>query len=360
MSHFHPLTIASVVPESNSAIALKFEVPDGLSSTFQFKPGQYLTLKAKLDGEEVRRSYSICSAVQDEGLTVGIKKIDGGQFSTHANEQFKPGDTIDVMPPQGEMTVELNASAAKNYLCIAAGSGITPILSIIKSVLIAEPDSQVTLLYGNRGANTMMFRETLSWIKNAWLERFLWINIYSREQQDAEILNGRLNNRKGGELNEKLISLQSYDEFYLCGPEGMISEVTRGLRGLGIADSQIHFELFFASAEDAKQAMQRHHERAAKYAGKVSQVSVRADGRESMFELTADGENILDAAMENGVDLPFSCKGGVCATCKARLLVGKVDMDLHHGLSDEEIDSGYILTCQAHPISETVRIDFDQ
>ena len=218
----------------------------------------------------------------------------------------------------------------------------------------------MTLIYGNRRSSAIMFKERLGFLKNRYLNRFNWINVLSREEQDAEVLYGRINNRKGAELQHKhLIDIASTDEFFLCGPESMISEVSRGLRAEGVAESRIHYELFYSSAEDARAVIEKHHARVLQYAGQVSEVTVRADGRSINFELSADGENILDAALSHGADLPFSCKGGVCATCKARLMEGRVDMDLNHALSGEDLESGLILTCQAHPVTAKVVVDFD-
>jgi ring-1,2-phenylacetyl-CoA epoxidase subunit PaaE len=335
-------------------------VPEPLRDTFKFTQGQYLTLQADIDGEQVRRSYSICAGVFDEALEVAIKRVEGGVFSNFANEQLKRGDTLQVLPPQGNFYTPAVADSQRKYLFIAAGSGITPIISNIKTILQAEPESQVTLIFGNQRSNTMMFREQLSFVKNKYMSRFHWINILSREDPGADVLTGRINNRKGGELNKRLIKISAYDEFFICGPESMISEVSRGLRAEGIAEKNIHYELFASSAADAKAVIEKHHARALAMGGKVSQVRVVSDGRSSRFELAADGENILDAGLNNGMDLPFSCKGGVCSTCKAKLVEGQVDMDITHGLEPEEIENGFILTCQAHPISDTVMVDFDQ
>lgn len=360
-TNFYKLNVAAVVPETDTAVQVIFDIPGELKTKYDFIQGQYLTLKQTINGEDVRRSYSICSAVGDEQLRVGIKKIDDGVFSTYANEQLKAGDILEVMPPQGKFYTELNPTNAKNYMCIAAGSGITPMLSIIKTVLATEPNSKVTLIYGNQRVKTMMFRDELSDIKNANMERFQWINILSREEHEAEVLHGRINNKKGAELqSRKLITINEFNEFFLCGPEAMISEVSRGLRSEGIDESQIHYELFGASAEAAQAAVQKHHERAEKYGKLVSNVTLMSGGRRVNFDLSADGENLLDAGIDNGVDLPFSCKGGVCATCKAKLIEGEVEMDLTHGLEQYEIDKGFILTCQSHPVSEKVVVDFDQ
>jgi len=357
---FYPLRVKELHKDTEEAVVLTFDVPTELSDTFAFMQGQYLTLNQLINGEQIRRSYSICSGLDDGQLRVAIKHVQGGVFSSWANQHVKTGDVLDVMPPRGDFFSAINPEQSTNYLCICAGSGITPVLSIIKTVLSREPGSAVTLLYGNQRTTTMMFRNELAFLKNAYLERFHWINIFSREPQEVDLFSGHLDNRKGGALNRRLIKIREFDEFFLCGPEAMISEVSRGLRSEGIAEENIHFELFGASAENAREAIARHQKRARKYKGQVSEVSILADGREFAFELSTDGENILDAGLRNGVDLPFSCKGGVCATCKARLLEGEVDMDLNTALRPEEIEKGYILTCQSHPVSKKVVVDFDQ
>ncbi len=357
---FYPLRVKNLRKDTENAVVLTFDVPVELAEKFTFTQGQYLTLNQQIDGEEVRRSYSICAGLDDGCLQVAIKQVDGGVFSTWANEQLKAGDVLQVMPSRGDFFTAIDPEQSKQYLCICAGSGITPVLSIIKTVLSREPLSSVTLLYGNQRTTTMLFRHELAFLKNAYLDRFHWINIFSREPQEVDLLSGHLDNRKGGALNQRLINIGGFDEFFLCGPEAMISEVSRGLRGEGIAEQNIHFELFAASAENAQKAIERHHARAQEYGDMVSEVSILSDGREFSFELSTDGENILDAGLRNGVDLPFSCKGGVCATCKARLIEGEVDMDLNQTLRPEEIDNGYILTCQSHPISKKIVVDFDQ
>ena len=357
---FHSLTISAIQPETDQAICISFELPAALQQLFRYRQGQYLTLQSELEGEWVRRCYSICSGIHDPTLQIAIKRVAGGVYSNFANDCLKPGDTLQVMPPQGSFFTELDPRQVKNYLFIAAGSGITPVLSNLKSILAEETRSRVTLLFGNQRTSTIMFRDTLGFLKNRYLGRFFWVNILSREDQGAELLNGRLNNRKGGELNRTLIDLGSYDEYFICGPESMISEVSRGLRGVGAKEEQIHYELFAASAEDARAVMEKHRARALAFSDKVSEVSVIMDGRVSHFPLSADGENILDAGLRHGMDLPYSCRGGVCSTCKAKLLQGEVDMDIRHGLGENELAAGYILTCQAHPISGRVIVDFDR
>lgn len=359
-SQFHALTVVDVEPETDSAIKVSFVVPEALRETFKYHQGQYLTLEADVDGELVRRSYSICSGVNDAAMQVAIKRVEGGVFSNFANDQLKRGDTVQVMPAQGSFFTPLDGTQSRNYLFIASGSGITPVVSNIKTILEVEPESRITLLYGNQRSNTIMFRETLSFIKNRYMTRFHWVNILSREDQGADVLNGRLNNRKGGELNQQLVDLAGFDQYFICGPESMISEVSKGLRSVGATEENTHFELFASSAEDARAVVEKHQARVKEYGGKLSNVTVVMDGRSSQFDLTADGENLLDAGLNHGIDLPYSCKGGVCSTCKAKLVEGEVDMDITHALEPGEREAGFILTCQAHPISDKVVVDFDQ
>ncbi|MCB1638144.1 MAG: phenylacetate-CoA oxygenase/reductase subunit PaaK [Thiothrix sp.] len=361
-TRFYPLSIADVHPETDTAICITFAVPEALRETFRFKQGQFLTLRADIDGEDVRRSYSICSGVADGHMRVGIKRVRGGRFSNYANDHFRVGDRVEVMPPQGSFYTEVEASQAKNYMCIAAGSGITPILSIIKTVLHEEPDSRVTLVYGNRRSHSVMFKDELGFIKNRYLGRFNWINVMNEEDQGSEVLNGRIDNAKGTRLHKsRLINLFATDEVFICGPESMMSEVSRGFRGVGFADERIHYELFSNSAEDSEKMLEKAQQRIEQYGEeKTGKVTVIADGRAISFDLATVGENILDAGMHNGLELPYSCKAGVCSTCKAKLVKGKVDMDIAHGLEAHEVEAGYILTCQAHPLSDEVVVDFDQ
>ncbi|HEY5718114.1 MAG TPA: 1,2-phenylacetyl-CoA epoxidase subunit PaaE [Motiliproteus sp.] len=362
LTTFYPLTITDVQPETDSAICVTLGVPDELQQKFHFTQGQFLTLKATVDGEELRRSYSICSGVQEGKLQVGIKRVPNGRFSNYANDQFKPGDTIEVMPPQGSFHTPLDPEQQKNYMCIAAGSGITPMLSIIKTVLATEPKSKVTLIYGNQRTNTMMFKEQLCFIKNRYLERFLWINIMDFEDQGADLLNGRIDNKKGYALQQsKLIDIRTTDEAFICGPEAMMAEVSRGFRMEGLSEAQIHYELFANSASDAQATLEKAQQRVETFGeDKTSKVTLVADGRAIQFELATVGQNILDAGLEQGMELPYSCKAGVCSTCKCKLVKGEVDMDITHGLEAHEIEAGYILSCQAHPLTDEVVVDFDQ
>ncbi|MBL4822207.1 MAG: phenylacetate-CoA oxygenase/reductase subunit PaaK [Colwellia sp.] len=363
MTKFYSLTIADIKPETDSAICLSFNIPDELKETFTFTPGQFLTLQASIDSEDVRRCYSICSGIDEAQLSVAIKRVEEGVFSNFANDNFKVGDSVEVMAPQGDFTLKtFDRQNSKSYMLLAAGSGITPILSLIKSILAREPNSQITLVYGNQKTLTMMFKEELSFIKNRYLTRFNWVNIMSQEDQGADLLNGRIDNKKGYQLQKhKVIDINTTDEAFICGPESMISEVSRGFRIEGLAEEQIHYELFASSSEDAQLVLEKAKNRVHEYGEKrTSKVTVIADGRSNNFELAAVGANILDAGMANGVELPYSCKAGVCSTCKAKLIKGKVDMDINHGLEQHEIDAGYILTCQSHPISAEVVVSFDE
>lgn len=362
MTKFYSLTIANIRPETDSAICLSFNIPEELKETFTFTPGQFLTLQISIDGEDVRRCYSICSGIDEAQLSVAIKRVEEGAFSNFANDNFKIGDSIEVMAPQGDFTLKtLDSQNSKNYMLLAAGSGITPILSLIKSILGCEPNSQITLVYGNQKTLTMMFKEELSFIKNRYLTRFNWVNIMSQEDQGTDLLNGRIDNKKGYQLQkQKVIDINTTDEAFICGPESMISEVSRGFRIEGLAEDQIHYELFASSSEDAQLVLDKAKSRVKEYGeNRTSKVTVIADGRSNNFDLASVGANILDAGMANGVELPYSCKAGVCSTCKAKLVKGQVDMDISHGLEQHEIDAGYILTCQSHPITDEVVVSFD-
>ncbi len=356
---FHSLGVEDIQQETDNAVCVTFKVPPELNSQYQFKQGQYITLQRQFETALERRSYSICSPVGGS-LTIGVKHIEGGLFSSYINRELQVGDSIVVSIPRGDFNTQLNPTQTRNYLLIAAGSGITPILSILETLLKVEPQSRATLIYGNRNNTSMMFLNRLSFIKSRYMSHFNWINIFSRQKQEADLFNGHIDNKKGAEIHQKLIPMHSFDEFFLCGPESMISEITRGLTSLDISQQKIHSELFASSVEDARLAMQKHHARSSKYAGKISTIEMKYGGREYQFELAYDGENILDAGLHQGANLPFSCKGGICSTCKCRLLEGEVEMDVRHGLQQEEIDNNYILSCQAHPLTDKVKLDFDQ
>ena len=354
--HFHPLRVKEVVRETPECVSVLFEVPAELIKTFTFKQGQSLTMRTILNGEEVRRTYSICASPLENEWRVAVKKQEGGLFSTFANEQLKKGDLVDVMPPVGKFYTELYPTQKKNYVAFAAGSGITPVISLIKTTLLTEPQSHFTLVYGNRNKNSIIFKEELEGLKDNFMDRFRIIHILSRERTEALINSGRIRGDKLIEL-AKIIPYDLVDEFFICGPEEMIFAVKEFLEGREIDRNKIHFELFTIPGEKKSAVVRVPLSK--KDNGPKSNVSVKLDGITFDFELGFNDEPILDAALKQGADLPFACKGGVCCTCKALLLEGEVDMDVHWGLEEEEIEKGYILTCQSHPKTGIVKVDFD-
>lgn len=356
MSQFHSLRIREVRPETREAVSVAFEVPPELEGSFRFTQGQYLVLRTELDGEEVRRSYSICTGVNDGELRVAIKRVPGGRFSSYANSTLEAGQPLDVMPPAGSFHVPLDAARHGNYLAVAAGSGITPILSIIKTTLEAEPHSRFTLIYGNRSSASALFREQLEDLKNRYLERLNLIYVFSREQQDVDLYNGRIDGGKCVELFSRWLDVKTLDAAFICGPQEMTETVRDSLKANGLAGERIHFELFGAPGG----AKAREARTTARQDSGVSQVSVIKDGRELSFELPRNTQNILDAGNAQGMDLPYSCKAGVCSTCKCKVVEGEVEMDANFALEDYEVAAGYVLSCQCYPLSEKVVLDFDQ
>ncbi len=356
MSKFHPLTVATVTRETRDAIALTFEVPPDLREQFRFVQGQHLTLRADIDGEDVRRSYSICSAVQDEVLRIAVKKAPGGVFSMWANDGVRAGQTLDVMPPMGHFNVPLAPDKRGHYVGFAAGSGITPLLSIIKTTLAVEPHSQFTLFFGNRSSSAVMFKEELSDLKDSHLERLNLVYVMSREPQDIEILNGRIDRAKADALLERWVDTGTVDAAFVCGPDGMMQAVAASLEAHGVPKARIKVELFAASIPKHERKPQ-----AAPAPGHTEcAVTVIMDGAARQYTVEKAKENILDAALRQGIELPYSCKGGVCSTCRAKLIEGEVDMDVNFALEDYEIARGFILCCQSYPVTDKVVVDFDQ
>lgn len=354
--HFHPLVIKEIRRETADCVSISFFVPDELKPTFVFKQGQTLTLRTHIDGREVRRSYSICSSPLDNELRIAVKQVEDGIFSTHANTTLQPGHEIEVMPPMGKFYTELLPTQKKNYVAFAAGSGITPIISIIKTTLLTEAHSSFTLIFGNRNRQSIIFKEALEALKNKFIGRLSIIHILSREKMDSPINFGRIDAEKCRTIFSKSIDPNTVDAFFLCGPEEMIFTVKDFLEARNIPANNIHFELFNAGAITRSRAQQAKPYNAAET---TSNITITLDGSSFDFNLRFNGESILDAAMQQGADLPFACKGGVCCTCRARLIAGEVDMDVNYGLEPEEIEQGFILTCQAHPRTEKVIIDFD-
>jgi ring-1,2-phenylacetyl-CoA epoxidase subunit PaaE len=354
--HFHKLTVREIKTETPDCVSIAFHVPENLQTEFLFEQGQNITIKKKIDGEEIRRSYSICSAPFENELRVAVKKVEGGKFSTYANSILKAGEELDVLPPTGKFNCKLQTTNHKQYVAFVAGSGITPVISIIKTTLQTEPASSFTLVFGNRGRHSIIFFEELEGLKNKYLNRFNFINILSREKTDAPINSGRIDFNKLTGLN-KLVDYKNTDEFFICGPEEMIFCVKEFLEAKDIEQKKIHFELFTTPGQKQSSVVSR--ESVVSNNGPKSKITVKLDGRSFDFDLGFNDENILDAALKQGADLPFACKGGVCCTCKAKLLEGEVEMDVNWGLEHEEVEQGFILTCQSHPTTEKVVVDFD-
>ena len=319
--------------------------------------GQKITSKASVDGKEMRRSYSICSAPYENELRVAIKKKEQGWFSAWAHKNLRPGQTLEVLPPTGRFYTEVHPDQRKKYIAFAVGSGITPTISIIKSVLHTEPQSTFTLVYGNRNSASIIFKEELEALKNKYMDRFNLVNILSREKTDTPLFCGRINVEKLEQL-KKIIAWNTADEIFLCGPEEMIFSIRDYLEQNRIERKKIHFELFTTPDQDRPAAISQ--ENAREISAAKSLVTVKLDGRAFDFELAFDKESILDAALAQGLDLPFSCKGGVCGSCRALLLEGKVDMDANYALEPEEVAAGYILTCQSHPRTRRISVDYDK
>ncbi|MEO6219272.1 MAG: 1,2-phenylacetyl-CoA epoxidase subunit PaaE [Ginsengibacter sp.] len=353
--HFHPLTVKSIQRETPDSVSIAFDIPENLKKEFTFKQGQNITIKKTINGEELRRSYSICSSPLDSELRVGIKKVFDGSFSTYANTQLQAGEVLQVMPPSGKFYTELDSSNEKKYVAFAAGSGITPILSIIKTTLATEPQSAFTLVFANRNHISIMFKDDLEALKDMYIHRFSLHYILTRERMETDINFGRIDEQKCNQLNS-LIPFNSVDEFFICGPQEMTFCIKGFLEKQGVDKNNIHFELFTTSV---KKRTALYHTAIVKQNDEVSNITVKLDGRSFNFNLDYNSNNILDAALAEGADLPFACKGGVCTTCKAKLIEGKIEMEVNYGLEPEEVDTGFILTCQSHPRSKKVVVDYD-
>lgn len=356
MTRFFPLRVSDIRRETADCVSVALEPTDDHRPRFQFKQGQYLTLRTTIDGQEVRRSYSLCSSPLDGELRVAIKKVPGGLFSTFANESLNVGDTLEAMPPDGRFYTEVGGSEGRHYAAFAAGSGITPILSILKTVLQAEPNSTFTLFYGNRTTDSIIFHEELEGLKNRFLGRLSLHYVLSREYLDSPLFSGRIDGEKSAAFCRLLLRPQLINEFFLCGPEEMIHEVRDTLLEQGVDRKRIHLELF---GTGLAQTEARRRREAVGGPEVVTTVELTLDGKTVSFPLSSRTETLLDAALRHGADLPYACKGGVCCTCRAKLREGKVDMDVNYALEPEEVEAGYILTCQAHPLTERIVVDFD-
>lgn len=352
--HFHKLTVNDIKQETPDCVSILFDIPAGIKENFIFNQGQNITIKICAEGEEFRRSYSICSSPLENELRIAVKKVPGGLFSTFANEKLKKGDVLEVMPPTGTFFTKVNPSNRKDYVFFAAGSGITPVISIIKTILRTEEHSAVTLVYGNKNLHSIIFKEEIEGLKDRYLRRFRVYHILSREKTETDFNYGRIDVSKCNHLS-KLINFNIIDDFFICGPEQMIFNIKDFLEGWGIEPGQIHFELFTTPTRKILKSEVSDK----KIPEEGSEITVKIDGRSFEFKLDYDGAVILDAALAQGADLPFACKGGVCCTCKAKLIEGEVEMEANYGLEKSEVKDGYILTCQSHPRSKKVVVDYD-
>ncbi|HEY1145263.1 MAG TPA: ferredoxin--NADP reductase, partial [Allosphingosinicella sp.] len=343
---FHQLTVAEITDETADARSIRFAVPEELKETFRFKPGQHLTLKCEIGGEEVRRNYSLCVAPEDDELKVTVKRIAGGLFSNWANDNLKPGDTVEVMAPHGSFTWDFTPGAARNYVGFAAGSGITPVISLIKTALGTEADSRFTLFYGNRYSNSVIFLEELARLKNLYMGRLEVFHFLSGEAEDIDLFNGRLDRAKCDEILETLVEPAGVDAFFICGPGAMMDAAEAALIEKGVERRSIHVERFTA---DRPSAVQEAEMQALQTKAQGLSMLVTLDGRKRKVAFDAVAGNILDSARASGLPAPYACKAGVCATCRAKVVSGEVEMAARYGLSDEEVAAGYVLTCQSVP-----------
>lgn len=358
MSQFHSLNVSSVSRNTRDAVVVTFQVPDALAQAFTFRPGQYLTLRTHLGGEELRRSYSICSAPQDGVLRVAIKRLDDGAFSTWANSSLEAGQQLDVMPPAGNFTIDFDPGHKRHYVAFAVGSGITPIFSLVKTALSTEPESSFTLFFGNRASSAVLFREEIEDLKNQYMERFSAVFIMSRENQDIDLFNGRLDGDKVAQLLSVWMDPQDIDYAFVCGPQTMTEDVVQALQDKGIAKDHIKFELF--GAPKGPRAVRTGHDARMAPGKGQCELTVIQDGHSRTLMVEKNSENLLDAALAQGLELPYSCKGGVCSTCRCKVTEGEVDMDINFALEDYEVARGFVLTCQSYPVTDKVVIDFDQ
>jgi ring-1,2-phenylacetyl-CoA epoxidase subunit PaaE len=353
---FHSIKVKNIRRETADAVAVSFDIPQELEKEFQFYAGQYLNIRIKVADQLHIRSYSICSSPQDAEYSIAVKRLPNGVCSNYINDTLQVGDLVELAPPMGKFQLIPNKLVSKNYLAIAAGSGITPILSMIKTVLLQEPNSTFTLIYGNRNRKSIIFKETIEALKDKYLDRFSVIHILSREKTDTDLNFGRIDATKMEHIFSAVLKIHQIDAFFLCGPEAMVASIRQSLEHLKIAAEKIHFELFTTAQ---KSSSKQTNNQQTVSDGPTSEVQVILDGIAFDFPLAANGPSILEAAMSQGADLPFSCKSGVCCTCKARLIEGEVEMDLVYGLEPDEIDRGFILTCQSHPRSSKLVVDFD-
>ena len=356
MAEFHNIKVLDIYKETNDTSVVTFDIPEELKEAFIFSQGQHLTLKAIINDEDVRRSYSLCSSPFDQQWKVAVKQIPGGKFSTYINQEVEVGDIMHVMAPSGKFGVPVQPNSAKNYLFFAAGSGITPVLSMLKAHLQTEPKATCKLFYVNKTAKSIIFKEALEQLRNAFFGRLEIYYFLTKERRDIELFNGRFDDDKMEVITRNFIDIPDTNDVFLCGPEKMVNYVSEYLITKGLPRELVHFELFVTglSEEDIKRA-----ERLAKQKVEGVEVTIVDGGKEFLFTMTKDYDNILDAALSAGADLPFACKGGVCSTCKCRVIEGSVEMKINYALDEKEVSQNLVLSCQAVPTAGEVVVDFD-
>ncbi len=356
MAKFFSLTVADIYKDTADCSVVTFDVPAEIQPEFQYKQGQYLTLRAHIGNQDVRRSYSLCSSPLDHKWQVAIKKIDGGLFSTFVNDTLQAGDTLEVMPPDGRFYKECAPQTAKNYIAFAAGSGITPILSIIKTHLGTEPNSTFKLFYLNRNVKSIVFKEEIELLKNKYFNRFEIFHFLTKEHRDMPLFNGRFTEEKLKAITSKIFDPKEIDECFICGPESMIFLIRDTLVDAGMPKENVHFELF-STGNSAAQKQQANKVLEKKVEG--TEVTIIDGGKEFHFTMSEEFDNILDGALSAGADLPFACKGGVCSTCRCKVIEGEAEMKVNYALDESELARNFILSCQAVPMSKKLVVDFD-
>jgi ring-1,2-phenylacetyl-CoA epoxidase subunit PaaE len=354
-AEFHRLKVAEVRRETADAVSIRFEIPANLKSAFKFKAGQHLTLKAEIDGEDVRRTYSVCVAPSDDEMRIAVKQMRGGRFSTWANAKIAPGQTLDVLPPMGRF-VAPERQDAPTYIALAGGSGITPVISILKTALQEKPQARATLLYGNRDSASIMFLEELAALKNRFLDRFEVYHFLENEDEEIELFNGRLDRAKCDEVFSRLVDVKAADAVFICGPGPMMDAAEAALAAKGVAKDRVFIERFTTSELSAEQIAKNE---ALERAAQGTMLTVTLDGRRSRVPFDAARGNILESVQASGLPAPYACKGGVCTTCRAQVTAGTVAMKKNYGLTEQEVADGYVLTCQAVPTSSAVELNYD-
>ena len=356
MAKFHNIRVKDIYKETDDCSVITFDVPEELHNAFNFSQGQHLTLKAIINGEDTRRSYSLCSSPIDKEWKVAVKKIHGGKFSTYVNDTLNSGDMLEIMEPSGTFGVDIDNSKRKNYLVFAAGSGITPILSMMKTHLALEPESTFKLFYLNKNAKSIIFKEEIEQLRNQYFGRLNIFYFLTREQRDIELFNGRFTPEKIQQITHTFVDIQDTNEVFICGPEDMIFMIQDELVKAGLPKELVHYELFVTGLSDEDKA---RAERLAQQSVEGKEITIVDGGKEFHFTMTKDYDNILDAALGAGADLPFACKGGVCSTCKCEVKEGSVEMKINYALDDKEVSQNLVLSCQAVPTSDKVTVDFD-